>query len=170
MLTKEERKAIAERITFEFDFTEDDDVYEVLVGEEMPENTSWETDCEVVRNRLIDLCDTSNMLELPLDKNGEVIRVDDTVYDEDGTELAVESLRYCTEYGCVVICRTSNDTLCTYSGDELMHKTTTIEENIEEFNEALKTTAKFVEQTMNECVEGMKKLVEVFNGVGVSDD
>lgn len=122
MLIKEEREAIAERITFEFYFTEDDDVYEVLVGEEIPDNTTWGTDCKVVRNRLIELCDTSNMIELPLDKDGEVIRVDDTVYNEDGTELAVESLRYCTEYGCVVICRTSNDTLCTYSGNELTHK------------------------------------------------
>ena len=170
MLTKEERSAIAERITFEFDFTEDDDVYEALVGEEMPENTSWETDCEVVRNRLIELCDTSNMLELPLDKNGEIIRVGDTVYDNDGTELVVESLRYCTEYGCVVICRTSNDALCTYSGDELTCKAATIEENIEEFNKAVKVTAQFVEQAMNECVDAMKRLAEVFNRVGGSDD
>ena len=170
MLTKEERKAIAERITFEFDFTEDDDVYEVLVGDEMPENTSWETDCKVVRDRLIELCDTSNMVELPIDKNGEVIRVDDNVYDIDGTELVVESLRYCTEYGCVVICRTSNDTLCTYSGNELNHKAATTEDNVKEFNEALKTTAQFVERSMNECVEAMKKLAEVFNRVSGNDD
>ena len=121
MLTKEERKAIAERITFEFDFTEDDDVYEVLVGEEMPENTSWETDCGVVRNRLIELCDTSNMLELPLDKNDEIIRIGDTVYDNEGTELVVDSLRFCAEYGCVVICNDDNS-ICTYSGNELTHK------------------------------------------------
>ena len=170
MLTKEERKAIAERITFEFDFTEDNDVYEVLVGDEMPENTSWETDCRVVCDRLIELCDTSNMLELPLDKNGEVIRVDDTVYDTDGTELVVESLRYCTEYGCVVICRTGNDALCTYSGNELTCKAATIEDNIKEFNEAVKTTAQFVERSMNECVESMKKLAEVFNRLCDSDD
>lgn len=122
MLSKEERKAIAERIGKEFAYTENDEVYEALIGEETPENTSWGTDCAVVRDRLIELCDTSNMLELPLDKDGEVIRVDDTVYDNDGTELVVKSLRYCTEYGCVVICRTSNDTLCTYSGNELTHK------------------------------------------------
>ena len=170
MLTKEERKAIAERIGEEFDYTENDEVYEALIGEEIPDNTTWETDCNVVRDRLIELCDTSNMIELPLDKDGEVIRVDDTVYDEDGTGLVVESLRYCTEYGCVVICRTSNDTLCTYSGNELFHKAATIEENVKEFNEALKTTVKFVEQTMNECVEEMKKLAEVFNRVGGSDD
>lgn len=94
MLSKEERKAIAERITFEFDFTEDDDVYEVLVGEEMPENTSWETDCAVVRDRLIELCDTSNMVELPLDKDGEVIRVGDTVFDNYDNEWRVNGIDF----------------------------------------------------------------------------
>lgn len=42
MLSKEERKAIAERIGEEFDYTENDEVYEALIGEETPENTSWE--------------------------------------------------------------------------------------------------------------------------------
>ena len=89
MLTKEERKAIAERIGKEFDYTENDEVYEALIGEEMPENTSWETDCEVVRNRLIELCDTSNMVELPLDKDGQVIHIGDTVFDDCGSEWVV---------------------------------------------------------------------------------
>lgn len=62
MLTKEERNAIAERIG--------------------TDNTTWGTDCKVVRDRLIELCDTSNMVELPLDKDGEVIHIGDTVFDE----------------------------------------------------------------------------------------
>lgn len=94
MLTKEERKAIAERIGKDFDFTENDDVYEVLVGDEMPENTSWETDCKVVRDRLIELCDTSNMIELPLDKDGEVIRVGDTVFDNYDNEWRVNGIDF----------------------------------------------------------------------------
>lgn len=120
MLTKEERAVIAERANeFTYRFSS---IYEVLLGHTVPDNTTTEDGYRFMISRIIDLCDVSNMLELPLDKNGEVIRVDDTVYDNDGTELAVESLRYCTEYGCVVICRTSNDTLCTYSGNKLMHK------------------------------------------------
>lgn len=35
MLSKEERKAIAERIGKEFDYTENDEVYEALIGEEV---------------------------------------------------------------------------------------------------------------------------------------
>lgn len=89
MLTKEERTAIAERIGEEFDYTENDEVYEALIGEEIPDNTTWETDCKVVRNRLIELCDTSNMIELPLDKDGQVIQVGDTVYIGDGIKYEV---------------------------------------------------------------------------------
>lgn len=168
MLTKEERKAIAERITFEFDFTEDDDVYEVLVGYEMPENTSWETDCKVVRDCLIELCDTSNMVELPIDKNGEVIRVDDNVYDIDGTELAVESLRYCTEYGCVVICRTINDTLCTYSGNELTHKSpVTTKLLAQRIKHVLENEATSI--GVNPYVE-LGRIAEQLEGLGDSND
>lgn len=83
MLSKEERKAIAERMSEEFDYTENDEVYEALIGEEVPDNTTWGTDCKVVRDRLIELCDTSNMVELPLGKDGQVIRVEDTVFNTD---------------------------------------------------------------------------------------
>lgn len=30
--------------------------------------------------RIVELCDTSNMIELPVDKDGEVIHIGDTVY------------------------------------------------------------------------------------------
>lgn len=120
MLTKEEREEIAERAkeSSEVNGT----LYEVLFRYPASLDAPFEDEKKEILSRIIDLCDTSNMIELPLDKDGEAIRVDDNVYDIDGTELAVESLRYCTEYGCVVICRTSNDTLCTYSGNELTHK------------------------------------------------
>ena len=94
MLTKEERKAIAERIGKEFDYTENDEVYEALIGEEIHDNTTWETDCKVVRNRLIELCDTSNMVELPLDKDGEVIHIGDTVFDDCGSKWVVNGIKF----------------------------------------------------------------------------
>lgn len=94
MLTKEERKAIADRMGEEFDYTEDDEVYEALIGEEIPDNTTWETDCKVVRDRLIELCDTSNMVELPLDKDGEVIHIGDTVYDDYDSEWVVNGIDF----------------------------------------------------------------------------
>lgn len=94
MLTKEERKATAERMGEEFDYTENDEVYEALIGEEIPNDTSWETDCKVVRNRLIELCDTSNMVELPHDKDGQVIHIGDTVFDDCGSEWVVSEISF----------------------------------------------------------------------------
>lgn len=94
MLTKEERKAIAEKIGKEFDYTESDEVYEALISEEISDNTTWGTDCKVVRNRLIELCDTSNMVELPLDKDGQVIYIGDTVFDDYGSKWVVNGVSF----------------------------------------------------------------------------
>ena len=119
MLSKEERKAIAERIGKEFDYTENDEVYEALIGEEISDNTTWETDCKVVRNRLIELCDTSNMVELPLDKDGQVIHIGDTVFDNDGAKITVYSIRFNNSENNVVITCEGSDFVCTYAGDNL---------------------------------------------------
>ena len=40
-------------------------------------------------SRILELCDTSNMLELPVDKDGEVIHIGDTVYDDDNLKYEV---------------------------------------------------------------------------------
>lgn len=122
MLSKEERKAIAERMSEEFDFTENDEVYEALIGEEIPDNTTWATDCAVVRNRLIELCDTSNMIELPVDKDGEVIHIGDTLFDNDGAKITVCSIRFNESRNNVVITCEGSDFVCTYAGDNLTRK------------------------------------------------
>lgn len=122
MLTKEERKAIAERIGKEFDYTENDEVYEALIGEKVPDDTTWGTDCKVVRYRLIELCDTSNMIELPLDKDGQVIHIEDTLYDDDGAKVTVRSIRFNNSENNVVITCEGSDFVCTYSADNLTRK------------------------------------------------
>lgn len=122
MLSKEERKAIAERMSEEFDYTENDEVYEALIGEEIPDNTTWGTDCKVVRDRLIELCDTSNMVELPLDKDGEVIHIGDTLFDNDGVKITVCSIRFNESINNVVITCDGSDFVCTYSADSLTRK------------------------------------------------
>lgn len=90
MLTKEERTAIAERAASfnkcSFGYS---GIYRRLLGKDIPSNTSIQEDDKVILERIIDLCDTSNMLELPLDKNGEVIQVGDTVYIGDGIKYEV---------------------------------------------------------------------------------
>lgn len=122
MLTKEERKAIAERMSEEFDFTENDKVYEALIGEEITDNTTWATDCKVVRNRLIELCDTSNMIELPLDKDGEVIRAGDTVYDKDGDVAEVGGYYYNNGTCKIIIPYGQNGCYINVLPNELTHK------------------------------------------------
>ena len=87
MLTKEERETITERANKYPDI--DDNLYEVLFGCVIPTHTTLEDDANAMKARLIDLCDTSNMIELPLDKDGEVIKVGDTVYIGDGIKYEV---------------------------------------------------------------------------------
>lgn len=81
MLTKEERAAIAERANECVAVC--GSLYEVLLGHPSACNTTYEEDMKKLLARIVDLCDTSNMLELPLDKDGEVIKVGDTVYVDD---------------------------------------------------------------------------------------
>ena len=92
MLTKEERKAIAERFR-NYDKAEYvtlySGMYDGLLGEHVPKETTVKKDRMELASRILELCDTSNMLELPLDKDGEVIRVGDTVYIGDGIKYEV---------------------------------------------------------------------------------
>lgn len=87
MLTKEERKAIAERANECVAVC--GSLYEVLLGHRSAGNTTYEEDMKKLLARIIDLCDTSNMLELPVDKDGEYIHINDTVYDKDGKKHVV---------------------------------------------------------------------------------
>ena len=87
MLTKEERAAIAERANECVEVC--GSLYEVLLGYPSACNTTYEEDMKILLARIIDLCDTSNMIELPLDKDGEVIRIGDVVYDNNGEEYKV---------------------------------------------------------------------------------
>lgn len=121
MLTKEERNAIAERARENLDVIEN--MYEVLFGHEVPDSTSWVQDCEAVKARLIDLCNTPNMVELPLDKNGQTIRAGDIVYDEAGRKVKVDRVQYYKDnVFVVVILRGSEHCVLMYRPSELAHK------------------------------------------------
>ena len=87
MLTKKECAAITERATESL--KKGGSLYEILFGHTAPDNTTTECDNITIINRLIDLCDTSNMIELPIDKDGEVIKVGDTVYVDDDVKYKV---------------------------------------------------------------------------------
>lgn len=79
MLTKEERKAIAERLTDIAVFNHYD-FCKAVTGKSVSVLVAPEKNEADVCSVVLDLCDTSNMMELPLDKDGKVIHVGDIVY------------------------------------------------------------------------------------------
>lgn len=87
MLTKEEREATIERIKSYGD--SDLPFYKLLFGSRAPYAMQYTEYLKALKDRVIDLCDTSNMMELPLDKDGEVIHIGDTVYIGDGIKYEV---------------------------------------------------------------------------------
>lgn len=87
MLTKQEREATIERIKSYGD--SDLPFYKLLFGSRAPYAMQYTEYLKALKDRVIDLCDTSNMIELPLDKDGEVIQVGDTVYIGDGIKYEV---------------------------------------------------------------------------------
>ncbi len=93
MLTKKERAAIAKRLK-NHDEKYIVDFYRCLFGTNPPDGVSLEKSCRNTINRLIDLCDTSNMVELPRDKDGEAIKVGDTLYTVFGDKVVVKGIIY----------------------------------------------------------------------------
>lgn len=122
MLTKNEREAIAERAR-ECNYIYDNGLYKILFNNSAPTETSLEEDNKAVLARLIDLCDTSNMVELPRDKDGEVIRVGDVVYDEFNDKAVVKSIKYARDENVRVFALNSlTDLVVTYSPNCLTHR------------------------------------------------
>lgn len=118
MLTRQERQEIVDRAKEckkEEELNWDQFSY-VLLGIQ-----SWRNDDELL-DRLIELCDTSNMIELPLDKYGEVIRVGDTVYDKDGGEGKVGGYYYNNGICKIIIPYGQNGCYINVLPDELTHK------------------------------------------------
>lgn len=119
MLTKAERAGIVERIK-RYD-CEDDPFYYIFFGYPSPCDMPYKEYKEEILNRVFNLCDVSNMIELPLDKDGEVIRVGDTVYGEPAKgKLTVTCLQYCD--GDWIINTSSRSRLESYFPQDLTHK------------------------------------------------
>ena len=88
MLTKQEREDIAERLK-STEYITSSTLFKALTGEEKLSETSHVKSLCIICSVILGLCDTSNMIELPLDKDGEVIQVGDTVYDDDNLKYEV---------------------------------------------------------------------------------
>lgn len=160
MLTKQERQEIAERAKEckkEDDLNWDQFSY-VLLGIQ-----SWRNDDELL-DRIVELCDTSNMIGLPLDKDGEVIRIHDVVYDNTGMEREVSEFRF-PFYGACIYARTDDDR-STFRPDELAHKKqVTIKSLVEELRSTL--CAAYI--SGREC-EKILHIADQLERLGDSDD
>lgn len=118
MLTKQEREEIAERFR-NYDKAEYvtlySGMYDGLLNEHVPKETTVKKDRMELANRILELCDTSNMLELPVDKDGEVIRVGDVVYGEDGLRHEVYQIVFDGDAKWLVLVRDGELSVGTYS-------------------------------------------------------
>ncbi len=93
MLTKEERTAIAERLK-STEYITSSTLFKALTGEEKLSEMSHVKSLCIICSVILGLCDTSNMIGLPLDKDGEVIRIGDTVFDDYGSEWVVNGIYF----------------------------------------------------------------------------
>ena len=161
MLTRQERQGIADRAKAYKKGGEElswDQFSYVLLGIQ-----SWRNDEELL-DRIVELCDTSNMIGLPLDKDGEVIRIHDVVYDNTGMEREVSEFRF-PFYGACIYARTDDDR-STFRPDELAHKKqVTIKSLVEELRSTL--CAAYI--SGREC-EKILHIADHLERLGDSDD
>ena len=120
MLTKQEREAAIERIKSYGD--SDLSFYKLLFGSRAPYAMQYTEYLKALKDRVIDLCDTSNMVELPLDKDGEVIKVGDTVYDKDGEKGKVGGYYYNNGTCKIIIPYGQNGCYINVHPNEITHK------------------------------------------------
>ena len=118
MLTRQERQGIAEKAKLykgkELDW---DNITDVLTG-----SLCWKSDDELL-DRIIELCDTSNMIELPVDKDGVPFKRGDTVYESDGTEHIVDGYTFSRANAKILsVVDLINNTRILFEADELTHK------------------------------------------------
>lgn len=122
MLTRQERQEIAERLSSVTELG-DRAFYEAITGEQRPDTTSYEEDLKAMFNAVINLCDTSNMIELPVDKDGIPFKRGDTVYESDGTEHIVDGYAFSRANAKIVsVVDLINNTRILFETDELTHK------------------------------------------------
>lgn len=122
MLTKEERNAIAERfMSYDGGKLYFAELFKCLFGQEIPRGATTKSCAKTVTARLVDLCDTSNMIELPVDKDGEVISIGDTVFGDYGDKWVVNGISF--KSNGVLIDNYLDGEFARFLPSELTHKT-----------------------------------------------
>lgn len=164
MLTKKERKEIAERLSSVTKLG-DRAFYEAITGEQRPDTTSYEEDLKTMFNVVINLCDTSNMIELPVDKDGIPFKKGDTVYESDGTEHKVDGYTFTRcDTKILSVVDPINNAYVVLNSEELTHKkTVTIASLVGEIRRTLSQNA-----IMNK--EATSKLWEITDQIEMLSD
>ena len=170
MLTKQEREEIAERFR-NYDKAEYvtlySGMYDGLLGEHVPKETTVKKDRMELASRILELCDTSNMIELPVDKDGIPFKRGDTVYESDGTEHIVDGYAFSrTNAKIVSVVDLINNTRILFETDELTHKRpVTIESLVERFKHVLEKG-----EMSYWAVGEIRDIVDQLEKLGDSDD
>lgn len=136
MLTKEERQAIAGRLR-DWDGVDYYDFYRAVTETVTTTGISLGEDCYELSKIILGLCDTSNMVELPLDKDGQVIRVGDTVYDEAKRKLEVDSIRFYQSNVQVAVTMRGEYSNLIYYPSELTHKSPVTAQELSDYMQAV---------------------------------
>ena len=94
MLTKQDREEIVKRVKDELDrdYVDCADFCEAITGKGVSIGKPFDYYNRMIFSVILDLCDTSDMVELPIDKDGIPIRIGDTVWcnGEKETVKAIE--------------------------------------------------------------------------------
>lgn len=160
MLTKEEREAIAERLKG-INFLTDNEIYKAITGKRVSVTTTYNEDIKRMIKAILDLCDTSHMIELPLDKDGEVIRIGDVVYDEFNDKAVVKSIKYAKDENVRVFALSSlTDIVVTYSPNCLTHRHSTKAEQL----------AESITSAIEVFEDKLRELLAYVESLGDSDD
>lgn len=167
MLTKEERAAIAERLK-STEYITSSTLFKALTGEEKLNEMSHVKSLCIICSVILGLCDTSNMIELPLDKDGEVIRAGDTVYDKDGDVAEVGGYYYNNGTCKIIIPYGQNGCYINVHPNEITHKKpVTIKSLAQRIKHVLEDEATSI--GVNPYVE-LGRIAEQLESLGDSDD
>ena len=168
MLTKEERTAIAERLK-NVDELDDMTFYKAITGRHRPDKTSYTFDLATMSRIILDLCDTSNMVELPLDRDGIPFKKGDTVYESDGTEHKVDGYAFTIDDAKILsMIGSNNKSYVAINHDELTHKKpVTIKSLAQRIKHVLEDEATSI--GINPYVE-LGRIADQLESLGDSDD
>lgn len=165
MLTKEERATIAERLK-STEYITSSTLFKALTGEEKLSEMSHVKSLCIICSVILGLCDTSNMIELPIDKDGEVIKVGDTVYVDDDVKYKVVGYMMRSNGTEVILAAGAEPVYTKEPANNITHKKpVTIASLVSEIRHILTT-----EDISEKLSEKIWKLTDLVEMSGDSDD